>query len=107
MQRRREGHLTLARVFDAQGGSQAFAAAPAGLLKKSGWGVERPVCSSAAETVRLLRDYEDGPFYSRALIEANLAGQRAACIQEWAAMERFQKRWVQFLLPFKMRRVRG
>lgn len=68
----------------------------------------------AEGTERLLRTLEDTPFYARSLIEGEFADpsdstsalQKGVGFHESLDMQRFEKRWVQTLLPFRMPRVR-
>ena len=45
---------------------------------------------------------EDGPFYSRSVIEARWMGQPVTAVHEYLSMKRFERRWVRTLLPFRM-----
>ncbi|MFK7830908.1 MAG: carotenoid 1,2-hydratase [Congregibacter sp.] len=55
--------------------------------------------------VQLVRTLEDTPFYTRSLIEsAEDEDSHASGFHESLSMERFQQRWVQTLLPFRMPR---
>lgn len=51
----------------------------------------------------IVRTLEDGPFYARSVVETTLGGRDAHGIHETVCLERFSSRWVQFLLPFRMR----
>jgi carotenoid 1,2-hydratase len=51
----------------------------------------------------LIRTLEDGPFYARSVVETTLGGRSAYGMHETVCLERFSSRWVQFLLPFRMR----
>lgn len=74
-------------------------------LPKTGiWRVDRRMPSAEAKPTKL-QTLEDTPFYARSLIETSFAGQTGAGIHESLSMERFEKRWVQTLLPFRMPRL--
>jgi carotenoid 1,2-hydratase len=96
------GRTTLALDFDARGGVRAFAPPPPQALPPTLWGVERGTRSEGAAHV--LRTLEDTPFYARSLVDAAWAGQRAVAVHESLSLERFSRRWVQALLPFRMPR---
>ena len=50
---------------------------------------------------------EDGPFYSRSLIDTWHAGQPLHEVHESLSLTRFASRWVQVLLPVRMPRRRS
>lgn len=52
----------------------------------------------------LLRTLEDTPFYARSLVDVEFAGARGLGFHESLDMRRFDTRWVQTLLPFRMPR---
>ncbi len=68
-------------------------------LPTTGWRVERS--ARHAEGLEVHMDFEDTPFYSRALLEDSSG---AYFVHESLDMRRFRSRWVQFLLPFRMPR---
>ncbi|MFK8042004.1 carotenoid 1,2-hydratase [Congregibacter sp.] len=74
------------------------------LPRTSVWRVDRRMPSAEATPTRL-QTLEDTPFYARSLIEANFGGEAGAGIHESLSMTRFEKRWVQTLLPFRMPRL--
>jgi carotenoid 1,2-hydratase len=51
----------------------------------------------------LVRTLEDGPFYARSVVHTTLGGRPAHGMHETVCLSRFSSRWVQFLLPFRMR----
>ncbi len=57
-----------------------------------------------APSPRLLQSLEDTPFYGRHLVQTTLLGEPVTGVTEIVDLERFQRRWVQALLPFRMRR---
>jgi carotenoid 1,2-hydratase len=74
---------------------------PAGRI----WRMPRPArCDEGAEP-RVVRTFEDTPFYTRSEIETSLFGQRTRAVHESLSMDRFVKPWVQMLLPFRMPRA--
>ena len=48
---------------------------------------------------------EDAPFYARHLVSTSIGGQRVQGVTEMLDLDRFDSRWVQGLLPFRMRRT--
>jgi carotenoid 1,2-hydratase len=71
------------------------------------WRLPRHTRADSGRDVRVLRTLEDGPFYSRSLLETQLLGVPAHAIHESLSLDRFRSRWVQCLLPFRMPRIAG
>ncbi len=76
-------------------------------LPRTSWRVERSIRCDPDATPELVRTLEDTPFYSRNLVRTSLAGQRGVAMHESVSLDRFASSRVQFLLPFRIRRVRG
>lgn len=55
------------------------------------------------DTVGRVETLEDTPFYARSRVHGRLFGEPAVAVHEELCLDRFQKPWVQFLLPFRMR----
>ncbi|WP_439102457.1 carotenoid 1,2-hydratase [Congregibacter sp.] len=68
------------------------------------WRVDRRMPSAETKPKRL-KTLEDTPFYARSLIETEFGGEPGTGIHESLSMERFEQRWVQTLLPFRMPRL--
>jgi carotenoid 1,2-hydratase len=51
----------------------------------------------------LVRTIEDGPFYARSVVRANVAGRDLLGVHEHVDLARFASSWVRFLIPFRMR----
>ncbi len=71
-------------------------------LPRGFWGVERSMRSHSG--ARIVRTLEDTPFYTRSLMQTSFDGQEVIAMHESLSMTRFTKPWVQFLLPFRIRR---
>ncbi|MGK3997142.1 carotenoid 1,2-hydratase [Sorangium sp. So ce1024] len=105
--RRRDGtRLLVGRAFDAGGGARELPPLVPRPLGGTRWGVERAIAADPGSSPRLLRTYEDTPFYARSLAAATFAGEPATVVHEALSLDRFVSPWVQFLLPFRMRRER-
>jgi carotenoid 1,2-hydratase len=52
----------------------------------------------------VLATLEDGPFYARSRIAADIAGERVEGFHESVSLQRFAARWVQCLLPVRLPR---
>ncbi len=90
----------------------ALALAPDGLLTqtrppiaqrlpRSGWRVSRHARND--EPITDVRTLEDTPFYARSLIRTG-GDPSSTLMHESLSLTRFESRWVQFLLPFRMPR---
>lgn len=102
---RRDGStLELALQFDAAGRTRRFAAPPVQPLPTTLWRVGRSTRSQAPADTRVLRTFEDTPFYARSSIEARFDGTPVEMVHEALDLDRFASRWVQTLLPFRMPR---
>lgn len=76
-------------------------------LAPTGWLLPRVARSDARSPVRVVRTLEDTPFYSRSQVALAVGGQRAVGVHEGLSLERFRARWVQALLPARIRRAEG
>jgi carotenoid 1,2-hydratase len=76
-------------------------------LPRSGWGIARQVRSDNPHRTRLLRTMVDAPFYARSLLRTQLGAESVLTVHESLDLERFGRRWVQCLLPFRMPRYRS
>jgi carotenoid 1,2-hydratase len=102
--RRKDGSdLSLALRFDRSGRYESMAAPAIAQLPKTRWRIERHTRSDDA-AARVLRDFEDTPFYSRSLIESRLFSERVASVHESLSLIRFSQPIVRAMLPFRMPR---
>ena len=106
---RRDGSRgELARLFEAGAAeSQALADAPLQrTLTQSTWRVDRRARADAGSALQC-QTWEDTPFYARALLRGQWQGQPGLALHESLSLDRFDTRWVQALLPFRMPRRAG
>lgn len=104
--RRRDGsRLLVARAFDADGAARELPRLDARPLGDTRWGLAREIAADPGSSPRLLRTYEDTPFYARSLAAATFGGRPATVVHEAVSLDRFTRPWVQFLLPFRMKRA--
>lgn len=102
---RDEPARSLALRFDRNGSTSAFQPpARARLPKTPIWRVARGVQTEAGHRARVLKTLEDTPFYARSVVSSHLCGQSVTSMHESLSLERFSRRWVQLLLPFRMPR---
>lgn len=90
-------------VVDAAG-LGAFEGAAHFPFRRTRFGLDRSIRSVADANMRLVRTVEDGPFYARSLVEARDRGRLVRGVHEVVSLDRFASSWVQFLIPFRMRR---
>lgn len=92
------------RRFDAAG-AQVLDTAPEGVsLPRTAWGVQRQGRSDAGHPGRVTATLESGPFYARSLVNAHWFGEPVTAFHESVSLRRFDARWVQAMLPFRMPR---
>lgn len=73
-------------------------------LRHSRWRIARSAPADSGTTPRVMRTLLDSPFYARSLLESTLQGERLTGFHESLSLDRFDTRWVQALLPFRMPR---
>ncbi len=98
--RQAEQGVSHAQLFAADGARQPAAWPSAQPLPTTQWGVARHSSGVARER----RCLEDTPFYARSLVELDWEGEGLSAMHEQVDLQRFGKRWVQLLLPFRLRR---
>lgn len=102
-ERRREAPLSLALRVDAAGEIAAIEPPPVAILPKTKWAVSRSARAEAG-AARVLRSFEDTPFYARALIESRFEGAPVEWVHESLSLDRFANPIVRMMLPFRMPR---
>jgi carotenoid 1,2-hydratase len=99
------GNTLLGLRFGADGTPSPLAAGARGALPGTTlWRVDRATRLPTHHT-RVLRTYEDTPFYVRSLLDTVMDGAPCFAMHESLDLDRFSSRWVQFLLPFRMPRL--
>ncbi len=88
--------------FGTDGSVTPFVAPPVARLPRTLWGLDRSTRSDPSVAPTIRSSLEDGPFYSRSVIEARWMGQPVTAVHEYLSMKRFERRWVRTLLPFRM-----
>jgi carotenoid 1,2-hydratase len=105
--RRKGRDLAVAIKVDPSGRVEDVELPPRAGLPSTLWRVARETRADAGHEARVAQTFEDGPFYSRSLLSTHILGERVPAVHESLSLDRFQARWVQFLLPFKMPRRAG
>jgi len=96
--------LAIGLAFDQAGRVTPLAPPPPAALPNSAWGIVRRTRSDVGEPARVTRTLVDAPFYARSLVKAGLLGERVTAYHESLSLQRFDARWVQAMLPFRMPR---
>jgi carotenoid 1,2-hydratase len=92
-------HRSVLRV-GASGALEALDPIAARPLARTRWGLTRTI-PSEGRAPEIVRSLEDGPFYARALVETELAGERVAAVHEVLSPARLGQGWVRFLSRFR------
>ena len=104
--RRRDGsNLSLAYRFDHAGHCQEFLPPLPAQLPSTGWRIARVTRSDDVKQTGIVKTLEDTPFYARSLVSSRLLGAPVISVHESLSLDRFDSRWVQTLLPFRMPRA--
>ena len=83
-----------------------FVAPPHAPLPTTGWGIRRATACDADAACSVVKTVEDTPFYARSIVSSVIGGVPMLGVHESLSLARFSRRWVQFLLRFKMPRRR-
>jgi carotenoid 1,2-hydratase len=101
--RRDNTDFALALRFDRQGHWHDAELPASARLPQTGFGITR---MTRGHDARLIKTWENAPFYARSAIETTLYGERVSAVHESLAMDRFMSPIVQWMLPFRMPRAR-
>lgn len=100
---RRDGSMdSWALRFGTAARGEAIAAPALAELPATAWRLQRRARSDGP--ARIERTLESGPFYARSLVDAQWFGEQVRVVHESVSLRRFEARWVQALLPFRMPR---
>ena len=98
----------LAVHFDAGGGVvELEAPRPVPLPRTRIWRISRGTRADPDHPATVVETLEDTPFYARSVIASRLHGEKVTAVHESLSLDRFRRRWVQLLLPFRMPRARS
>lgn len=104
--RRRDGAFSLALDIAPDGATRRIAPPPrAPMPTTSIWRIKRETRSDAGSTARIVETCEDTPFYARSIADLVVGGRPVRAMHESLSLDRFDTRWVQSLLPFRMPRL--
>jgi len=108
--RTERGHQneSLALLFDRLGNLETFTPPRDQRLPNTRvWRIPRGTQAEEGFMPTVEKTLEDTPFYARSIINTRLLGEPLTAIHESLCLRRFDSRWVQALLPFRMPRVRS
>ncbi len=103
MQPRQSSLQHLALSFYQDGRIDTFEAPERKPLRRGFWGMSR-VTRSQSEA-KLLRTFEDAPFYTRNMVGAQIDGEAMTGVHESLSLDKFSSPIVQKMLPFRMPRA--
>lgn len=92
--------------FSPQGDSEAFEAPPRQRLPTTAWGIARSTRSDLGSSPRVLKVFENTPFYVRDLLSSTVLGETGHSVHESLDARRLAAWPVQMMLPFRMPRRR-
>ncbi|MFA5955555.1 hypothetical protein [Hyphomicrobium sp.] len=103
----REGdRISLARLYDMSGRMHTLPPRGEAKLPNTRWHIKRKINSDDDTQPRILKTFEDTPFYARSLIETTLFGSRTTMVHESLCLDRFANPVIRSMLPFRMPRWR-
>ncbi len=95
----------LALRFDRQGRWHEAAPPPDARLPRTGWLMPRITRADPGHHARVIKTWEDAPFYARSAIATRLFGEDVHAVHESLSLGRFRSPIVQSMLPYKMPRA--
>jgi carotenoid 1,2-hydratase len=103
---RRDGgfHPTALR-YAPDGGVTAFDPPPEVALPGTFWRLKRTACAAQGHQARLIKTWEDAPFYARSVVATHLLGEDVVATHEALSLDRFDTPWMRLMLPFKAPRA--
>jgi carotenoid 1,2-hydratase len=100
--------LQLGLRFDARSGKvSTIEPPPPAPMPATQWHVARGGRSDAGAPLRVQQTLTDAPFYARSLLDTQWLGERVVAMHESLSLARFDRAWVQAMLPFRMPRRPG
>ena len=89
--------------FDRHGEASEEMLPPSARLRPSNWLMKRSTRSDPGDA-RVVRTWEDAPFYARSTLETTLFGETVPAVHESLSLTRFVSPIVQRMLPYRMPR---
>ena len=92
-------------LFTRGGEVAAYHAPQQAHLSRGLWGIERTTRAPEKTPVKLHATLVDSPFYTRDILEIGEEGNRSFSVHEALDLDRLKRRWVRFLMGFKIRQT--
>jgi carotenoid 1,2-hydratase len=105
VQRRDGGQRKLDLLFDEHGATSSVEGLVGHDLPKTDYRLARETRAERWTRPALVETLEDTPFYSRSSVRSTFRGHTDLAMHESLSLDRFRSRWVQALLPMRIRRV--
>ena len=106
MRQRNGVERVLGLIFTPDGRIEHFEPPPRQALPKTGWRIQRQMRNPKDVQLKILETLEDTPFYARSVLSSELLGERVTSFHETLDVPRLSSWAVQFMLPWRMPRVR-
>lgn len=72
-------------------------------LERAAWGFAREALVDQRRGSRTVQSYEDGPFYTRSLVQTRIGGDEVLAMHETLAAHRLRRAWVRYCAAYRMR----
>lgn len=72
------------------------------------WAFARETRCAKKHRPKILKTFEESPFYARSWVQTSLDGkEQITGVHESLSLDRFETPWMQWMLPYRIRRVEG
>lgn len=105
LDRRQGGLWTWGSLYGADGSVTPLAPQARHRLPRTRWLMPRATLADPGPRPRVLATLTDAPFYARSLLRTHLGGDESVAMHESLSLDRFGSRMVQWMLPYKTRRI--
>ena len=103
--RRDGGFFPTALHYAPDGTASAFDPPPEAALPPTFWRLQRVTAAAPGHGARLIKTWEDAPFYARSVVATHLLGEDVTATHEALSLTRFDTPWMRLMLPFKAPRA--
>jgi carotenoid 1,2-hydratase len=97
-------HRLIGLRFGTDGSTRSFDPPPRSRISRARYGIVLNTRCDEGSEPKLIRMLEDGPFYTRAMIETTVRGERLRMMHESYSGTRFSSPFVKLMLPLRMPR---
>jgi carotenoid 1,2-hydratase len=96
--------FSLGLRFDADGAVSEVEPPPPVALPRTFWRMPRVTRADAPDAARIVRTWEDAPFYARTALATRLFGEEAHGVHESLSLDRLKRLSTRLMVPFRMPR---